>query len=164
MTRAGFRKQSPIMDQYKRTNGRSKRRLIDGGSWGWHQNDRVLVATRNQAGLTRVQRARLAQGRVSSHGASAPDAWSSRVVANHIRTNLHPRSICIGETGFLGLETNRPNWPSGQKRSPRRPKRSRKSPPIAGLWLVSGKSSGSKDCVVGLGGLKHKARSLWIDG
>ena len=69
--------------------------------------------------------------------------------SHHIRTSLHPRSICIGETGFLGPETNRPKSPSGQKRSPRRPKRSRKSPPIAGFLAVSGKSRGSKECVVG---------------
>ena len=37
------------------------------------------------------------------------------------------------ETGYLGPQTNRPNSPSGQKRSPRRPKRSRKSLPIAGF-------------------------------
>jgi hypothetical protein len=37
------------------------------------------------------------------------------------------RSICIGETIFLGPE-ERPKSHSGQKRSPRRRKRSRKSP------------------------------------
>lgn len=37
--------------------------------------------------------------------------------------------ICIGETGFLDPETDRPKSPSGQKWSPRRRKRSRKSPP-----------------------------------
>jgi hypothetical protein len=45
-------------------------------------------------------------------------------------------------------ETNRPKSHSGQKRSPRRPKRSRKSPPTAGFSAVSGKSTCSKDCVV----------------
>ena len=34
--------------------------------------------------------------------------------SHHIRTSLHPRSICIGETGFLGPETNRPKSPLGQ--------------------------------------------------
>ena len=80
--------------------------------------------------------------------------------SHHIRTSLHPRSICIGETGFLGPETNRPKSPSGQKRSPRRPKRSRKSPPIAGSLAVSGKSRGSKECVVGLRGLEPSPRTL----
>jgi hypothetical protein len=37
--------------------------------------------------------------------------------------------------------------------SSRRPKRRRKSPPIAGFSAVSGKSAGSKDCVVGPGDL-----------
>jgi hypothetical protein len=34
------------------------------------------------------------------------------------------------------------------------PKRSRKGPPIAGSLAVSGKTAGSKDCVVGPGGLE----------
>jgi hypothetical protein len=34
------------------------------------------------------------------------------------------------------------------------------SPPIAGFLAVSGKSSGSKDCVVGLGGLEPQTRPL----
>ena len=80
--------------------------------------------------------------------------------SHHIRTSLHPRSICIGETGFLGPETNRPKSPSGQKRSPRRPKRSRKSAPIAGSLAVSGKSRGSKECVLGLRGLEPSPRTL----
>jgi len=66
-------------------------------------------------------------------------------------SSLHPRSICIGETGFLGPETNRPKSTSGQKRSPRRPKRSCKTPPIAGSLAVSRRTAGSKDCVVGPG-------------
>ena len=94
---------------------------------------------------------------------SAPDAWSSRVVATTFRTSLHPRAICIGETGFLGPETNRPKSPSGQKRSPRRPKRSRKSPPIAGFLAVSGKSRGSKECVVGLRGLRTVSQDIMPD-
>jgi hypothetical protein len=69
--------------------------------------------------------------------------------SHHIRTRLHPKSICIGETEFLDPETNLPKSPSGQKRSPQRPKRNRKSPPIAGSLAVSGKSRGSKECVVG---------------
>ena len=47
--------------------------------------------------------------------------------------------IVDDETGFLGPETNRPKSHSGQKQCPRRPKRSRKSPPIAGFLAVSGK-------------------------
>src|SRR5215204_1049765 len=35
-------------------------------------------------------------------------------VLHHSRTSLYP--ICIGETGFLGPETDRPKSPSGQKR------------------------------------------------
>src|SRR3954469_7137375 len=70
------------------------------------------------------------------------------------------RSICIGETGFLGPETNGPKSPSGQKRSPRRPKRSRNSPPMAGSLAVSGKTAGSKDCVVDLVGLELSTRPL----
>ncbi len=53
-----------------------------------------------------------------------------------------------------GIPPRRDRWPkigSGREKSPRRPNRIRQSPPIAGLWLVSGKSSGSKDCVVGPG-------------
>ena len=82
--------------------------------------------------------------------------------SHHIRTSLHPRSICIGETGFLGPETNRPKSPSRQKRSPRRPKGSRKSPPIASVLAVSGKSASSKDCVVGPAGLEPPSRPLSI--
>jgi hypothetical protein len=51
----------------------------------------------------------------------------------------HPRSICIGETGFLGPETNRSKSHSGQKRCPRRPKRSRKKPANCGAsWPSPG--------------------------
>jgi hypothetical protein len=98
--------------------------------------------------------------------------------SHHIRTGLRPRSNCIGGTGFLGPETNRPKSPSGQKRSQRRPKRSRKSPPFVGFLAVSGKSSGSKECVVGsaatelscgsrrrlLPGSYMKAPALWTHG
>ncbi len=50
------------------------------------------------------------------------------------------------------------NCLQGQKRSPRRPKRSRKSPPIAGFLAVSGKSRGLKERVVDLRGLELRAR------
>jgi hypothetical protein len=63
---------------------------------------------------------------------SPPETHQGTALDKRFTTSLHPRSICIGETGFLGPETNRPKLHSGQKRSPRRPKRSRKSPPIAG--------------------------------
>jgi hypothetical protein len=71
----------------------------------------------------------------------------------------------LRETGFPRAETDGPKSAPGGKKSPRRPNRLRQSPPIAGLWLVSGKSSGSKDSVVGPGGLilvrsfKHLARN-----
>jgi hypothetical protein len=69
--------------------------------------------------------------------------------------------MCIGETIFLGSETERLKSHSGQKWSPRRRKRSRKSPPIAGFSAVSGKSSGSKDCVVDLIGFELPTTRLW---
>ena len=91
-------------------------------------------------------------------GADSPVARRRSDDGLRFRSSLHPRSICIGETGFLGPETYRPKSPSGQKRSPRRPKRSRNSPPIAGSLAVSGKSAGSKDCVVDPRGLELRAR------
>ena len=53
----------------------------------------------------------------------------------------HQISGCRWRSGFASIV------PSA-KWSPRRRKRSRKSPPIAGSLAVSGKSSESKDCVV----------------
>jgi hypothetical protein len=35
------------------------------------------------------------------------------------------------------------------------------APPIAGLWIVSGKSAGSKDCVVDLIGFELPTTRLW---
>ena len=40
------------------------------------------------------------------------------------------------------------------------PKRSRKSPPIAGFLAVSGKSAGSKECVVGLVGIRSANQTV----
>jgi len=88
---------------------------------------------------------------VSAETETQPRQRANGGLSHHIRISLHPRSICIGETGFLGPETDRPKSPSGQKPSPRRPKRSRNSPPMAGSLAVSGKTAGSKDCVVGPG-------------
>ena len=58
--------------------------------------------------------------------------------SHHIRTSLHPRSICIGETGFLGPETNRPKSPSRQKRSPRRPKAAARARQLRASWPSPG--------------------------
>jgi hypothetical protein len=60
-------------------------------------------------------------------------------------------ALAFRETGFPRAETDGSKSAPGGKKSPRRLNRLRQSPPIAGLWLVSGKSSGSKDCVVGPG-------------
>src|SRR4249919_1703093 len=97
---------------------------------------------------------------VSAETETQPRQRANGGLSHHIRTSLHPRSICIGETGFLGPETDRPKSPSGQKRSPRRPKRSRNSPPMACSLAVSGKTAGSKDCVVGSAGLEPPPRPL----
>jgi hypothetical protein len=59
-------------------------------------------------------------------------------------------ALAFRETGFPRAETDGPKSAPGGKKSPRRLNRLRQSPQIAGLWLVSGKSSGSKDCVVGV--------------
>jgi hypothetical protein len=75
---------------------------------------------------------------VSAETETQPRQRANGGLSHHIRISLHPRSICIGETGFLGPETDRPKSPSGQKPSPRRPKRSRNSPPMAGSLAVSG--------------------------
>jgi hypothetical protein len=58
------------------------------------------------------------------------------------RSRTVASSSCIGETGFLGPEINRSKSHSGQRGYPRRPKPSPKSPPIAGFFVVSGKSRG----------------------
>jgi hypothetical protein len=69
-------------------------------------------------------------------------------IGGSVRINLAENAT----TGFRwAIDRYDEKLHSGQKRSPRRPKRSRKSPPIAGSLAVSGKSSGSKDCVVGPG-------------
>ena len=57
-----------------------------------------------------------------------------------------------------GIPPRRDRWPkigSGREKVSK-PNRLRQSPPIAGLWLVSGKSSGSKDSVVGLVVVRHR--------
>jgi hypothetical protein len=98
---------------------------------------------------------------ISSRSLTPGRSASSWIRGGPMPVTEHPRSICIGETIFLGPETERPKSHSGQKRSPQRLKRSRKSPPIAGFSAVSGKSSGSNDCVVDLVGFKLPTTRLW---
>ena len=64
-------------------------------------------------------------------------------IGGSVRINLAENAT----TGFRwAIDRYDEKLHSGQKRSPRRPKRSRKSPPIAGSLAVSRKSAGSKDC------------------
>jgi hypothetical protein len=44
---------------------------------------------------------------VSAETETQPRQRANGGLSHHIRTSLHPRSICIGETGFLGPETDR---------------------------------------------------------
>src|SRR3954465_9747466 len=130
-----------------------------------HGSNMIPRRCRKDRGITVLdQKRRSSQSEpetVSAESETQPRQRANGGLSHHIRTSLHPRSICIGETGFLGPETDRPKSPSGQKRSPRRPKRSRKCPPIAGFPAVSGKSSGSKDCVVDLIGFELPTTRLW---
>jgi hypothetical protein len=80
-----------------------------------------------------------------------PAEWSASArCLGFPRGSHHIKTICIGEMGFLGPETDRPKSPSGQIQSPQRPNRRLKSPPIADYLAVSGQYRGSKECVVAL--------------
>ena len=79
---------------------------------------------------------------------SAPDAWSSRVVA----TTFGP--VSTQERSASGKRDSSAQRQTAQNRLQARNglrgdrNASRKSPPIAGFLAVSGKSRGSKECVV----------------
>ena len=46
---------------------------------------------------------------VSAETETQPQQRANGGLSHHIRTSLHPRSICIGKTGFLGPETTTQN-------------------------------------------------------
>jgi hypothetical protein len=79
---------------------------------------------------------------------SAPD-----VVATTFGPVFTQERSASGKRDSSAQRQTAQNRLQGQKRSPRRPKRSRKSPPIAGFLAVSGKSRGLKECVADLRGL-----------
>ena len=89
---------------------------------------------------------------------SAPDAWPSRVVAPTPGPVFIQDQSASGKRDSSAQRQTSQKSPPGQKRCPRRPKSSRKCPPFAGFLAVSGKSRGSKECVVDLRGFELRAR------
>ena len=90
--------------------------------------------------------ARFARGVASPKTDARYLDWQSRFQNPRLNVPMLHRG-----TGIRGPETARPKSPLWAKRSLRRPKRQRQSPPIAGYLSVSEKFPSSKECVVGPG-------------
>ena len=67
------------------------------------------------------------------------------------------------ETGFRRHRDSSPEIPPWVISVSAETKRQRRSPPIAGHLHVSGKSRGSKECVVGPGGMPRNSNSSGLD-
>ena len=77
----------------------------------------------------------------------------------HAARNQHHRRICIGETIFLGSETERPKSHSSQKRFRGERNAAAKARQLRAFGRLR-EICGSKDCVVDLGGLERSNRLL----